>query len=176
MPTKTADFIAAFSRTQRWEGGGVVHTVPGDPGGTTKWGISAKAYPDLDIAGLTILQAMEIAHQHYWVPVGCDELPAPLRWDVFDMAFNAGKIPAVRCLQDALNLCIANKGGQDYLETDGVPGPLTLAAAQEYDPYDIRRLFRAYRQEHYLILAETGWAKFIHGWLKRANNEIGEPR
>lgn len=161
-------FEQAFDLTMKWEGGPILHEVPGDPGGLTKWGVSKRAYPHLDIAGLSKVEAMEIAEDDYWQPVGGYELPADLRWHVFDFAFNAGVGTSVRTLQRAVNLCRQAHGRSDFLTEDGVFGPKTEAAVDEQRPERLVRVFKAYRVEHYITLAETGRAKFIHGWLRRA--------
>jgi hypothetical protein len=72
----------------KWEGGYV--NDPDDPGGETKYGISKRAYPDIDIKNLTKAQAKSIYHQDYWIPAGCDKLPWPLCLVVFDTAVNMG--------------------------------------------------------------------------------------
>ena len=63
---------------------------PNDPGGETKWGISKRAYPDLDIRNLTPLQAANIYATDYWDACGCDALPFPFCTAVFDSAVHCG--------------------------------------------------------------------------------------
>ena len=60
----------AINHTLELEGGYV--NDPNDSGGQTKYGISKKAYPDLDIPNLTIAQAMEIYRKDYWDRCKCD--------------------------------------------------------------------------------------------------------
>lgn len=69
------------------EGGYVNH--PNDPGGETKYGISKKAFPDLDIKNLTIEQAKRIYFQNYWLR-GASSLSWPLNLCFFDCAVNQG--------------------------------------------------------------------------------------
>lgn len=69
------------------EGGLVRH--PSDPGGVTKYGISQRAYPMLDIPSLTREQAAALAWRDYWALVPA-ALPAGARWFVFDSAFHHG--------------------------------------------------------------------------------------
>src|SRR5574340_333023 len=56
----------------------------------TKYGISAKSYPALDIANLTEDQAQAIYYADYWMAHKLDQLPDVLRFDVFDGAVNSG--------------------------------------------------------------------------------------
>ena len=56
-----------------------------DPGGETRYGISKRAYPDLDIKNLTISQATEIYKKDYWVKGKCDKVPPKLRLIYFDI-------------------------------------------------------------------------------------------
>ena len=50
---------------------------PNDPGGETKWGISKRAYPDLDIRNLTKADALAIYFRDYWTACDCDNIPFP---------------------------------------------------------------------------------------------------
>ena len=83
------------------EGGYVNH--PNDPGGETKWGISKRAYPKEDIAGLTRERATTIYHQDYWVRIPAD-LPAGVRWFAFDCAVHHGVARAVAWLAPPVSL------------------------------------------------------------------------
>lgn len=71
------------------EEGGYVND-PKDPGGETKWGISKRAYPLLNIKNLTPQQAADIYAKDYWDASGCDNIPWPLCAVVFDTAVNCG--------------------------------------------------------------------------------------
>jgi len=66
------------------------HKVKGDKGGATKYGISQKAYPNLDIKNLTKEQAIEIAKRDYWDKNNIDKLDPAMREIYFDTAFNKG--------------------------------------------------------------------------------------
>ena len=96
------------------EEGGLSHHRR-DPGGLTKFGISSRAYPQLDIARLTRDQAVSIYRADYWTPIRGDDLPPGLDLLVFDTAVNMGVITAAMLLQDALGVTM-----------DGVIGPITL--------------------------------------------------
>lgn len=70
------------------EGGGKVHTVKGDPGGTTCWGFAQKFNKDIDVTKLTEESAIQRALVKYWIPTGCDNYPFPVDLVMFDIAFN----------------------------------------------------------------------------------------
>ena len=83
------NFDEAIKFVLKWEGG--YSNDPNDPGGETKFGISKRSYPELDISKLTLKQAKEIYYQNYWLKAGCDELPFPFDIIVFDTAVNMGR-------------------------------------------------------------------------------------
>ena len=57
--------------------GGYVND-PYDKGRETKYGISKKQYPHVDIPSLTLEQARDIYHKDYWCRYKCDCLPDAL--------------------------------------------------------------------------------------------------
>lgn len=83
-----SDFDRAVSFVLAHEGGYV--NDPADPGGETKYGISKRSYPYLDIPSLTVEQARTIYYRDYWEPSGAAELPMPLAAAVLDTAVNQG--------------------------------------------------------------------------------------
>ena len=70
------------------EGGYVNH--PKDPGGETKYGISKRAYPKLNIRDLTIQDAVRIYYDDYWEDEW-NKLGFPLAACMLDTAVNMGK-------------------------------------------------------------------------------------
>ena len=102
----TETFTDAMTFVLRWEG--KYFEDPADPGGETKYGITKRSYPALDIKNLTEPQAIAIYHQDYWERAGCDELPYPMDIIVFDTAVNMGVSAAKVLLQE-------NKDLRDYL-------------------------------------------------------------
>jgi lysozyme family protein len=127
----------------------------------TKYGISAMAYPDLDIRRLTVAQAREIYKADYWDKIRGDELPGHLAYNVFDGAVNSGVTRSIRWLQEAVG---ANP--------DGVIGPRTLASvASTPEALAIAR----YNGHRLMFITDTAtWSTFGKGWAKRiASNLIG---
>lgn len=88
-------FERAFDMVIGHEGGYV--NDPNDPGGETKFGISKRAYPTLDIKSVTIEQAREIYLRDYWFTAGCDRIEDDaMAILVFDCAVNQGVSRALR--------------------------------------------------------------------------------
>lgn len=63
---------------------------PDDSGGETKFGISQKAYPNVDIKALTEEDALALYKRDYWDAIGADNLPSSIRQLAFDAAVNQG--------------------------------------------------------------------------------------
>lgn len=163
-------FESAWKITMKFEGGGKLHTVSGDPGGTTKWGIAQRYNPGVDVASLTEAQAQEIAKREYWDKCRCDDLPYPIDILVWDAAFNMGVARAGKFLQMTLNAF------GSHLKVDGAIGPKTLERVDvEYrDSLDDNRSaiplhFMLHRLRFYnrRISEAPSQKKFIAGWMNR---------
>ena len=164
------NFSAAFAFTVGEEGG--FTNNPNDPGNWTggacgvgqcngtNFGISAAAYPNLDIAHLTQNQAQLIYHQSYWNPVQGDKLPLLLAMVAFDGAVNSGVGQSVQWLQTACNSVTGST-----LAIDGGLGPLTLAALLAGDPRLIAR--EALVQRLMFLTALPTFQTFGLGWTRR---------
>lgn len=146
---------AAIAFVLEMEGGYTLD--PNDPGGETNFGISKKAYPDLDIKNLTIDQAKEIYHRDYWNPCRCDNLPFAFAVATFDMAVNQGTGTAIRTLQETFGVT-----------ADGIIGPMTLAAVKVADARKIK-LFLARRLTAYarIMAANQNLLVFARNWSFR---------
>lgn len=90
-------FIGKWEWGNRPDGG--YTNDPRDPGGETKFGISKRAHPTVDIKNLTLEQATEIYRKEYWTPAGCDSIPFPNCVAVFDTAVNCGVGRATKWLK-----------------------------------------------------------------------------
>lgn len=82
------NFEAAMTFIFKWEGGYVWDKD--DPGGETKYGISKKSYPQLDIKNLTKDQAKEIYYRDYWLKAGLDRFPQDKAIVLMNVAVNMG--------------------------------------------------------------------------------------
>ena len=139
-------FDRAMEFVFKWEGGYV--DDPRDAGGETKYGISKRAHPDLDIKSLTKPQAKKIYKEKYWYATGCHKLPWPLSMVQFDAAVNVGPHRA-RKLKD---------------KADHSPDPIE---------YAVRII--AERNKFYRGLAKrVKFRPFLKGWLNRTADLVRE--
>jgi lysozyme family protein len=82
------DFEQAIELLLAIEGGYV--NDPDDPGGETKYGISKRSYPHLDIENLTVEEAKAIYHRDFWTPIAAVVNEPRLRILAFDTAVHSG--------------------------------------------------------------------------------------
>ena len=122
----------------------------------TNWGISAAAYPQLDIHALTEAQAREVYRRDYWDRAGCGQLPPPLALLVFDAAVNNGVGRATRWLQAALGVA-----------QDGAVGPATLAAAQAQAGQGAALCAEFQARRLAFMAGLPTWRAFGAGWARR---------
>ena len=170
-PAYPAEFLAAIAYTLPDEGGYV--DDPYDNGGPTKWGISKRVYPNLDIEHLSRDQAIAIYYRDYWLNWGFGRLAPAISAKVFDLAIVMGEREATKCLQRACRAC-----GRPLLE-DGIIGAVTGAATIEISSAvasgALSPLLAALRSEAagFFIAAAAielpnHDQEFLPGWLNRA--------
>ena len=154
------NFNEIIEKVLEHEGGYV--NDPKDLGGETKYGITKRFYPDVDIKNLTVEQAKEIYKKDYWDRNRVESLPQNLWHIYFDMCVNMGKRTAVKVLQRAAN----NKGKN--IDVDGGLGPMTIGALKGVELDRVR----AYRVKFYvdLITDKPEQEKFFLGWFRRATD------
>ena len=142
------------------EGGATITNDSDDPGGLTKYGISKRSNPDLDIENLTLEKAVDIYKERYWVPSKASRLEPKLAESYFDMVVNAGKRRSVKILQEA-----CNQKGHD-LVVDGLIGKATIGACKSLEA----SRFRAFRVKYYveLVSRKPTLMKYYFGWFRRA--------
>ncbi len=157
-------FEKAIEFVLKHEGGYVFD--PHDPGGETNFGISKKAYPNLNIKELTEEQAKAIYKRDYWDKIKGDELPHVVAFALLDTAINCGVFKASMWLQLSLNL-LCKKG----LKMDGVIGPKTVAALEECSKPKIVMYVLYLRLRHYLSLEND---RFFRGWVERVTDLMKE--
>ena len=157
-------FLDAVEKTLRFEGGYAMDSA--DPGGETKFGISARSYPHLNIRELTREKAIEIYYVDYWQKGGYAMFGNPeLGGKLFDLGVNMGPGTAVRLLQRALN-----KFKPGDLTEDGRLGVKTLESANEFPmPALLMAELRLTAVAYYADLAvRKNMGRFLAGWVRRA--------
>ncbi len=150
-------FNTAFQHLINLEGGYVNDAE--DRGGETKYGISKRAHPDVDIANLTLNQAKVIYWEQYWLGNNhCDQLPAPLAIALFDGTVNHRARVARRLMQVALGV-----------NADGIFGPKTIDAAFRADGQKIIIRYLAGRAQlyHQIVVSNSSQSRFAVGWFRR---------
>lgn len=143
-------FDRAFEILIGHEGGYV--NDPNDRGGETKYGVSKRAYPNVDIKNLTLDGAKAIYKRDYWDKIRGDELPPGLALLAFDSAVNNGAGAAVRWLQAAVGATV-----------DGVLGPKSMEAIR--CTTGVAERFHAARVN--AMTQMPTWDHHGRGWAKR---------
>lgn len=155
-------FNDALIFTLQNEGFNAYTNDPNDKGGATKWGISKRSHPDLDIENLTFVEAQLIYRKEYW-NAKYNSLDRKLAIRLFDVGVNIGVSKAVRILQETLN-----KYFEADLKTDGKFGLNTLRACNSVTQ---RSLYSTYVFEVSLYYKSLN-SNFLKGWLNRLYREI----
>lgn len=132
--------------------GGLVNN-PHDPGGLTNFGISQRAFPGVDIRHLTKDQAIQIYHDHYWIPFRCGDVPPHLDLWFLTACVMSGGAVATKLLQQLAGCT-----------PDGVFGPATLKAVQQWPGARHHEYLTMYTGH---LMSLQGWGTFGHGWLNR---------
>lgn len=127
----------------------------------TKYGVSAMAYPTLDIRNLTLDQAKEIYRRDYWSKVAGDDLPLPLAFLTFDAAVNHGVSQGAKFLQAAVGA-----------HQDGAIGPRTLERVRAKDVAEAVEVFAVERQLFYTRIST--WGTFGKGWTRRLVSTVAQ--
>lgn len=156
-----ADFDVAVSKTIIHEGGSRITNDPDDSGGLTKYGISQRSYPDVDIRNLSEQQAKDIYKRDYWDKVKADEINSQaVAANIFDTAVNMGPRTASRLAQIAL----------DLQPVDGIIGKQSIAALNAKDEevfiaeYTIAKIARY----AHICNKNKSQKKYLLGWVNRA--------
>lgn len=171
------EFLRALDFTLPWETGnkpdGGYTDDPHDPGGETRWGISKRSYPDVDIAALTRAGAVEIYHADYWLGTGnqksyCNTLRSPLCLVHFDCVVNIGNrkttADGAPLWHGRANMILQRALGVD---DDGLIGPRTLAAIAARAPRTAALRALDQRVAYYMSLKHL--QRYLKGWLRRTS-------
>ncbi len=155
-----ANFDKSIHHILANEGGDIITNDPTDRGGLTKYGISQRAYPEIDIENLTEEQAKGIYKKDYWDAVRGDDIKRQIiAVSIFDFAVNAGPGVAKKLAQKAIGV-----------KSDGVIGPITLSSLITIPiplflyKYAIEKI-KYYRD---IVSKNPSQKKFLLGWINRS--------
>ena len=139
-------FNLMMTKLLQHEGGYV--NDPDDLGGETKYGITKRRYPDLDIKNLTKEQAIAIYKRDFYDPLKIASFTnMNLAFNYLDMAVNAGKTNATKLFTQAKEIVNQNKN------------------------LNIVDVYKNLRRDYYAKVALNGNNnKFLKGWLNRVDS------
>lgn len=157
-------FGQIIKRVLKNEGGYV--DDPHDRGGETKYGISKKAHPEVDIKNLTIDGALDIYRRLYWTPSKAEKLMPELRYQYFDHYIMSGHKNGVQTLQKSINSRLKKA---DKIAVDGRIGRMTIKASEKLEESRLK----AYRVLYYanIVSKNPTQEKFWYGWYRRVHGD-----
>lgn len=150
-------FDTLFDRLIGHEGGYV--NDPNDPGGETKWGISKRSYPHLDIKNLTRGQAKDLYRYDFWAPVAKHNLHPGVAWQLFDFAVNSGISTALKAYQRAVGVV-----------DDGIIGSVTRRAIEAMPVED--RIMGLIAERLEFMTNTRNWPYHGRGWARRMADNL----
>ena len=160
-------FEKAFEYIIQNEGGYVFEK--NDSGGETKFGITNRSYPSLNIRDLTFEDAKKIYYRDFWQKGKFEEIDdEKVATQVFDLSVNLGIRSAVTVLQRAL------RSVGETVQEDGLMGPETLLATLNSDPRCLLAAIKSEAAGYYrqIVAKNPSQQKFLKGWLNRAYRSI----
>lgn len=163
-------FDKAFNEVIGFEGGYVNN--PNDKGGETKYGISKRSYPNIDIKNLTLDEAKEIYYKDFWntsfieLSLIDDE---NIAIELFDTGVNMGVKISSKLLQESLNLMNRNQSDWADLKIDGYCGLKTLKAYKKARKSILLKVLNGMQFNIYKEIVEKNPKQelFFNGWMKR---------
>lgn len=167
MAVYSEKFKKAFNYVLKNEGGYVNNSS--DPGGETKYGISQRSYPNLNIRQLSLKDAEKIYFCDYWLKGKFEQIPDEnVATQLFDLSVNLGIRASTIVLQRALRSV-----GINVVE-DGLLGSQTLSGVIFSKPSNLLAAIKSEAAGYYRLIAAKNprQQKFLNGWLNRAYRQI----
>ena len=160
-------FERAFSYVLQNEG--VYVNDPSDSGGETKYGISKRSYPNLDIKNLNLEEAKKIYFCDYWLKGKFEQSSDEnIAIQLFDLSVNLGTKAMTIILQRALRSV-----GINVIE-DGLFGSQTLSGLNNANPKILLAAIKSEAAGYCRLVAakKPQQQKFLKGWLNRTYKQI----
>jgi len=152
-----ANFKKAIKKVLVNEGGYV--NDPKDSGGETKFGITKRTYPNVDIKNLTIAEAEAIYKRDFWDKLKGDDIADDdVAYEIFDTAVNMGVRTSSKLAQMVIGAY-----------PDGIIGQKTL---EELNGADVELFVTKFKllkvaRYTYLVKKYPKNRKFFFGWINR---------
>lgn len=183
-------FDSAFNQLMYWEGGGKFHSVSGDAGGATNYGISLRFLRGLpldeadldkdghvtenDIKSLTEKTARAFYLKHFWLHYQLGNIEnEQVAIKLLNIFVNMRGKTAALVAQRALQSCHVHD-----VKEDGYLGVLSFAAINEATcSPSLTAMYlcalRAHQEGVYrlIVAANPTQDKFLNGWLRRARDQ-----
>lgn len=147
-----------------------------DNGGLTKYGISQRSYPGLDIRNITLENAIIIYWDDFWSKMKLQLIPyspanSKIASRVFDIGVNFGPIHGIKALQRALSYI---NPSTIQLTIDGKLGEKTLAAFKSAEKKRLAAMLQYVHAYMYVNMQANPAYKQanIGGWILRAMRPI----
>lgn len=156
------NYVEAIRKVIIAEGGSKITNDKDDSGGLTKYGISQKSYPNLDIRNLTESQAIAIYKRDFWDKILGDQIKSyNVAYALFNQAVVRGVGAAVMTAQKVLGVNV-----------DGGMGPMTLSKLNSISEKSFleRFLAESIQEAKDLVARRPKDAKFLDGWINRVNH------
>ena len=162
-------FDRCFERLMILEGHAFTNN-PDDHGGPTKFGISKLSYPEEDIENLTLARAKELYHRDFYIPAGCHQIQDErMAFQLFETAVHMDPrgFPrrATLAVQRALLI------HRVEILVDGIMGPKTIKAINEYQHKDSLLKWANIIQGAMLIVGSAGDEEFM-GLLRNRVDQL----
>lgn len=131
-----------------------------DPvGGPTKYGISQRSYPHLDIKNLSLQEAAEIYRSDFLKPIRYEQHEDGVAFQLLDFAVHSGVHGAIKEFQKAIGVV-----------PDGTIGTQTLERIDSLTESDLVMLLLAYRLRYMTYL--KNWNSNSKGWARRIADNL----
>jgi lysozyme family protein len=172
--TNLAEFNTSLFRVLKHEGG--YNNDPTDPGGETKYGISKRSYPHLNIKKISLDQASSIYFVDFWKKSKIEDIDCPeLQHKLLDILIQFGVEGGIKLWKKAL-IQVTTDESKPSINIDKMDVKDLIDVTNGEDPLHVILELRMAMMNHYLLLVKKNPSliKFLHGWLTRAHDDDGK--
>ncbi len=163
-------FLYCFKKVIGLEGGYVNDKF--DRGGETKYGITKRDYPSIDIKNLTLKTAQKIYYKDYYTRdfMNLNKVEdKELCLELFESSVLMGVRTVAKNLQKALNYMNDNEKLFSDLKVDGWIGEKSFKALSKVDSKALIKVLNGLQFNKFIKIVERDKTqeRFFKGWLKR---------